>query len=149
GMGWVRAVVSSGRGLPPCFCERPQFGFRLATVKPEDAALWGAGHGPIRFPRDPACVHVDCAGPVREDVPSHGLLSEGLTGENDRLKRGLKSRTPAIPLHGLGSRGGKQVASLGAISRLVLLGEAPHGVTRRAIRAGVPTLADYLGAFCP
>src|SRR5699024_3669674 len=98
---------------------------------------------------DPACVHVDCAGPVREDVPSDGFLGEGLTGENDRLKRGLKSGTPAGPLRGLGSRGGEQVASLGAISRLVLLGEAPHGVTRRAIRAGVPTLADYLGAFCP
>src|SRR5699024_5764337 len=38
---------------------------------------------------DPACVHVDCAGPVREDVPSHSLLGEGLTGENNRLKRGL------------------------------------------------------------
>lgn len=38
----------------------------------------------------PACVHVDCAGPVRENIPSHSLLSEGLTGENNRLKRGLK-----------------------------------------------------------
>src|SRR5699024_6376198 len=44
GAGAGRAGVASGRGLPPCFCERPQFGFRVATVKPEDAALWGAGH---------------------------------------------------------------------------------------------------------
>src|SRR5699024_4840552 len=39
------------------------------------------------------------------DVPSHGFLGEGFTGENDRLKRGVKSRTPAIPLLSLRSRG--------------------------------------------
>src|SRR5699024_1635169 len=61
---------------------------------------------------DPACVDVDCAGPVREDVPSDGLLGEGLTGENDRLKRGLQRRTPTIPLRGLRSRGGGDVHDL-------------------------------------
>src|SRR5699024_1979822 len=60
---------------------------------------------------DPACVHVDCAGPVREDVPSHGFLGEGLTGENDRLKRGLQSRTPAIPLLSRIGSGSSDVAS--------------------------------------
>src|SRR5699024_10890737 len=56
-----------------------------------------------RYPRR---INVDCAGPVREDVPSHGLLGEGLTGENNRLKRGLKSRAPTIPLLSLRSCGG-------------------------------------------
>src|SRR5699024_6358896 len=59
---------------------------------------------------DPAPINVDCPGPVREDVPSHSLLGEGLTGENDRLKRGLQRRTPAIPGFGLGSHGGGFVA---------------------------------------
>src|SRR5699024_8720381 len=48
-----------------------------------------------RYPRR---VHVDCPGPVREDVPSDGFLGEGLAGENDRLKRGLQRRAPTIPL---------------------------------------------------
>src|SRR5699024_8421860 len=58
-----------------------------------------------------ARVHVDRPRPVREDVPSHGLLSEGLTGENDRLKRGLKSRAPAIPLLSRIGSGSSDVAS--------------------------------------
>src|SRR5699024_1411071 len=39
-----------------------------------------------RYPRR---VHVDCPGPVREDVPSDGFLGEGFAGEDDRLEGGL------------------------------------------------------------
>src|SRR5699024_10908105 len=102
--------VAPGRCFLPGFCERPQFIYRVAPVKPEDAALLGAGHGPIRFPRDPACGHVDCAGPMREDVPSNSLLGEGLTGKNNRLKRGLQRRTPTIPLLGLRGVRCRQIA---------------------------------------
>src|SRR5699024_2361265 len=63
-----------------------------------------------RLTLNPAPVNVDCAGPVREDVPSNSLLGEGLTGENNRLKRGLQRRTPAVPLRGLGSCGGIDLA---------------------------------------
>src|SRR5699024_11177016 len=81
---------------------------------------------------DPACVHVDCAGPVREDVPSHGLLGEGLTGENNRLKRGLQRCTPAIPLLS-GIRGGGGDVKGGRIS--------PAPRTRRVLKIGAVTLA--------
>src|SRR5699024_2956347 len=93
-------------------CERPQFIYRVAPVKPEDAARREAGHGPIRFTLDPAPINVDCAGPIRENVPSHSLLGDGLTGEHNRLKRGLQSRTPAIPLRGLGGGGRGDVHDL-------------------------------------
>src|SRR5699024_722773 len=61
---------------------------------------------------NPACVHVDCAGPVRENVPSDGLLGDGLTGEHDRLKRGLQRRAPTIPLLSLRGCGGGDVHDL-------------------------------------
>src|SRR5699024_714232 len=51
-------------------------------------------------------------GPAREDVPSNSLLGEGLTGENNRLKRGLQSRTPTIPLLSLRGCGGGDVPLL-------------------------------------
>src|SRR5699024_11779305 len=47
-----------------------------------------------RYPRR---VHVDCPGPVRENVPSHSLLREGLPSHDDRLVRGLECRAPALP----------------------------------------------------
>src|SRR5699024_11220896 len=71
---------------------------------------------------DPAPIHVDCAGPVREDVPGDGFLGEGLTGEDDRLKRGLQRRAPTIPLLGLGSGWGG-VLGVSVAVRIGLLGE--------------------------
>src|SRR5699024_4525273 len=74
---------------------------------------------------DPACVHVDCAGPVRENVPGNGLLGEGLTGEHNRLKRGLKSRTPAGPLLSLRGRGGGEGEPASGLVRRRLLSIPP------------------------
>src|SRR5699024_3602756 len=67
-----------------------------------------ASVSPVRLglPANPAPVHVDCAGPVREDVPGNGLLGDGLTGEHHWLVAWLQRCTPAIPLRGLGGRGG-------------------------------------------
>src|SRR5699024_8097474 len=72
-----------------------------------------------RYPRR---INVDCPGSVFEDVPGHGLLGEGLTGEHDRLKRGLQRRTPTIPLLGLGSGWGG-VLGVSVAVRIGLLGE--------------------------
>src|SRR5699024_3520892 len=165
------AGVTSGRGLLPRFCKRPQFIYRVAPVKPKNAttcatlgtfrhaepALFvypcggvlveqhvrrpttrrgGTGglganrlggtserHGALAAVHsglrpglyrghDPAPVNVDCPGPVREDVPSHSLLSEGLTGEHHWLVAWLQRCTPTIPLHGLRSRRGGDVHDL-------------------------------------
>src|SRR5699024_10626606 len=77
---------------------------RVAPAKPKHAVSRAPVQVVLRL--DPARVHVDCPGSVREDVPSDGFLGEGFAGENDRLKRGLKSRTPTIPLRGLRGCGG-------------------------------------------
>src|SRR5699024_1637246 len=92
--------------------------------------------GELRFvgSRDPACVHVDRPGPVREDVPSHGLLGEGLTGENDRLKSGLQRRTPTIPLRGLRSRGGGDRYVNSGNTNRVSVGRVRSALLRRGLR---------------
>src|SRR5699024_5374335 len=82
-------------GLLARFCERPQFVYRVAPVKPKHAVARSLA-GQVLLRADPARVNVDCPGPVREDVPSHGFLGEGLTGENDRLKRGLECRAELL-----------------------------------------------------
>src|SRR5699024_7713776 len=86
------------------------------------------------FQPDPACVHVDCAGPVREDVPGNGLLGEGLTGENDRLKSGLQRRTPTIPLRGLRSRGGGDRYVNSGNTNRVSVGRVRPALLRRGSR---------------
>src|SRR5699024_3368016 len=101
GAGEGRAGVAPGRGLLPRFCKRPEFIYRVAPAKQKNAATIAPVQVVLRL--DPACVHVDCPGPIREDVPSHSLLGEGLAGKNNRLKRGLQRRAPTIPLLGLGS----------------------------------------------
>src|SRR5699024_2178713 len=88
GAGEGRAGVASVRGLLARLCERPQFVYRVAPVKPKHAVARSLA-GQVLLRADPARVNVDCPGPVREDVPSDGFLSEGLTGENDGFERGL------------------------------------------------------------
>src|SRR5699024_603123 len=83
---------------------------------------------------EPACVHVDCSGPVREDVPGDGLLGEGLTGEDDRLKSGLQRRTPTIPLRGLRSRGGGDRYVNSRNTNRVRVGRVRSSLLRRGLR---------------
>src|SRR5699024_8382134 len=82
------------------------------------------------------------------------LLGEGLTGENNRLKRGLKCRTPAIPLRGLRSRGvgdGDRVASHATILVPLRAVPVPHlgGSTHRGACARVLLHDPYHFPLCP
>src|SRR5699024_9440219 len=103
----VRRPTTSG-GCWPAFCWLPSA--IVNTCRATRCAVSGGSRRDVLWRGvEPAGINVDCAGPVREDVPSHGLLSEGLTGENDRLKRGLQRRAPTIPLLSLGGGGGGDV----------------------------------------
>src|SRR5699024_4130490 len=120
--------VASDRGGPSSIRCTP-YGERVSArpvrIGVGGEAVWGL---------DPACVHVDCSGPVREDVPGDGLLGEGLTGENDRLKSGLQRRTPTIPLRGLRSRGGGDRYVNSGYTNRVSVGRVRSALLRRGLR---------------
>src|SRR5699024_12494061 len=88
-----RAGVASVRDLLARFCERPQFVYRVAPVKPKHAVARSLA-GQVLLRADPARVNVDCPGPVREDVPSRGFLGEGL-GTSSRTGPGQSTLTRA------------------------------------------------------
>src|SRR5699024_6868971 len=105
----VRRPTTSG-GCWPAFCWLPSA--IVNTCRATRCAVSGGSRRDVLWRGvDPAGINVDCAGPVREDVPSHGLLSEGLTGEHHWFVAWLQRRAPAIPLLSRIGSGSSDVAS--------------------------------------